>query len=290
MTTRRSFISAFGAAAAGLTLPPSLLASCRPRSDAQTGEAPTALGGIGVQLYLLRGAMQRDVEGTLARIAELGFREVEWWGSYGRSAVELKALLDKNGLTSPAVHVDSRELAPDRLEATLARAEAMGQRWVIVPSTNPPQRNTEGYTALAQLLSAAGRAGASRGIRAGFHNHDYDFAPRDGGTLWSVLARESDPSVVDLELDCYWAFKSGHDPLAVLRAHGNRIAHLHIKDSMGPPAHTMVDAGAGVLDWKAIIDEGTARGVRHVYVEHDSPADAWDSASAGLGHLKALGY
>lgn len=249
-----------------------------------------ALTGIGVQLYLLRGAMQRDVEGTLARIAELGFREVEWWGNYGRSPEALRTLLDRNGLTSPAVHVDTRDLAPERLSRTLASAEAMGQRWLVVPWTDAAQRTTEGYTELAQLLSMAGRAGAPRGVRAAFHNHDFDFAPRDGGTLWEVLARESDPAVVDLELDCYWAFKSGHDPLAVLRAHGNRIVHLHIKDSMGPPEHRMVDAGAGVLDWKAIITEGTARGVRHVYVEHDSPADAWESASAGLGHLKALGY
>lgn len=284
MTTRRDFLAGVGATAAASLLPP------KAWSSMTTSPSRGQLAGIGVQLYLLRQAMQADVEGTIARIARMGFREIEWWGSYGRSAEELRRLLDQHGLRSPAVHVDARALQPEQLEATLDRAAAMGQRWVIVPSTNPPERSAEGYAALGRLLSAAGQAGASRGIRTGFHNHDYDFAARDGDILWDVLARESDPAVVDLELDCYWAFRSGHDPLAVLRAQGNRIVHLHIKDSMGPPAHRMVDAGAGVLDWRAIIDEGLARGVRHVYVEHDSPADAWTSAAAGLGHLKALGY
>lgn len=251
---------------------------------------PVALEGIGVQLYLLRGSMRDDPEGTIARLAGMGVQEVEWWGDYGRTPAQLKALLDTHGLRSPSVHVDASALRPDKLEATLASAAVMGQRHVIVPSTNRADRSVDGYTDLARLLSAAGRAGAARGIRTGFHNHDYDFAPLGDTTLWDVLARESDPDVVDLELDCYWAFRAGHEPLHVIRRYGRRITHLHIKDSGGAPAHEMRDAGSGVIDWKAVIDAGTALGVRHAFVEHDAPADAWASAEAGVQHLKALGY
>lgn len=284
MSTRRDVLWALGAAAASLGLPRRVTAA------AGKTVAPSTLRGIGVQLYLLRAAMRDNPEATIARIAALGVREIEWWGDYGRTPQQLKALLDAHGLRSPAVHVDANALRPDRLEATLASAAAMGQRHVIVPSTNRGERSVEGYTALARLLGTAGRAGASRGIRAGFHNHDYDLAPLGDSTLWDVLARESDPSVVDLELDCYWAYKAGHEPLQVIRRYGARITHLHIKDSGGPPAHEMRDAGAGVIDWKAVIDAGTALGVRHAFVEHDAPADAWASAEAGVQHLKALGY
>jgi len=95
--------------------------------------------------------------------------------------------------------------------------------------------------------------------------------------------------VVDFELDCFWAFKAGKDPVALLRRHANRITMLHLKDSAGGPAHEQRDVGAGVMDWRAVLAAARAGRVTNVYVEHDNPADAWATAAAGRAHLRTLG-
>lgn len=281
MTSRRDLLRTLSVAALGAALPRSLHA---------LAGGPRALEGIGVQLYTLRAAMRADPEGTLARIATIGFNEIEWWGEFGRTPTQIRALLDRHGLSAPAAHIDPRDLQADRLPALLERAQVMGHKHLLVAWTPPGQRNPDDFKRLAALLSEAGRSAASAGIRTGYHNHDFEYAPAGNSTLLDVLISESDPSVVDIELDCFWTFKAGHDPLVELRRHASRITHLHIKDSAGPPAHRQMDVGAGVMDWKAIIDLGTASRVRNVFVEHDEPADAWATVAAGLSHLKGLGY
>ena len=285
MATRRDLLRTLGLAALGAALPRRLGAARAPRAARAAG-----LSGIGVQLYTLRAAMRQDPEGTLARIAEIGFTEVEWWGQWGRTPAQLRALLDTHGLTSPAAHIDPRELQPDRRAALLDAAATMGHRHLIVAWTPPDQRSADDFKRLAALLSDAGHAGASVGIRTGYHNHDFEFARHADATLLDVFLAESDPAVVDFEMDCYWTVKAGRSPLVELRRYADRCTHLHIKDSSGPPDHRQVDVGAGVIDWRAIIDFGTQHRVRHVFVEHDEPTDAWATVSAGLGHLKALGY
>lgn len=290
MTTRRDVLKSLGAATLAVTAPGLLRdaeAALRRHEDPLRARM---LDGVGLQLYTLRNEMRRDPDGTLARIAELGYREIEWWGEWDRTPAQLRAALDRLGLRAPAAHVDPRSLEPDQLGATLARAQQMGHAHLIVAWTPPNQRTPEQFRRIAQLLNEAGREGARVGIRSGYHNHEFEFAPAPGGTLWDILLRETDPSVVDLELDCYWAFAAGHDPVQLLRTQGDRITHLHLKDSAGAPGHRQVDVGDGVIDWKAVLAEGTARRVRHVFVEHDSPADAWATLAAGRRHLRTLGY
>lgn len=280
MTTRRDLVLSLGAAAAAAALPRSLVA-----------QPARALGGVGVQLYTLRQEMRADPERTLARIAEIGYQEIEWWGSWGRTPAQLRALLDQHRLTSPSWHLDPRQLEPDQLRATLETAQTMGHKHLIVAWISPNERSAEKYRSVAARLNDAGRAGRALGIKAGYHNHDFEFTVKVGDeSLWQFLLRETDPSVVDIELDCYWAFRAGHDPIALLRTHRDRITHLHIKDSGPAPEYQMRDVGAGIIDWRAVITTGAANRVQHAFVEHDSPADAWATVSAGRRHLRTLGY
>jgi sugar phosphate isomerase/epimerase len=280
MTTRRDLLRALGAAAVGSALPAAVRAQPSRR----------ALEGMGVQLYTLRADMRRDPEGTLARIAGIGFDEIEWWGEFGRTPQQLRALLDQHGLRAPAWHVPVEALGPERLPRTIETAQVMGHRHLIVAWTAPDQRSAEGFQRLGNLLSEAGRLAAPAGIRTGYHNHDFEFAPVSDGTLFDLLVAGTDATYVDIELDCYWAFKAGHDPIALLRTLGDRITHLHLKDSAGPPGHRQMDVGAGVIDWRTLLREAVARRVRHAFVEHDEPADAWATASAGLRYLRSIGY
>ena len=279
MTTRRDLLRSIGAAGLALALPRGLRAAGHDR-----------LQGVGVQLYTLRNEMRRDPEGTLARIAQVGFSEIEWWGDYGRTPAQLRALLDRHGLRSPAWHLSPDLLEPARLDDTLRTAQTMGQRHLIVAWLPMPQRSAEGFARIGDTLSVAGRRLAAEGIRTGYHNHDFEFTPSGSGTLWDVLMANTDASVVDLELDCYWAFKAGQDPIALLQRHRDRITHLHLKDSAGAPAHRQVDVGAGVIDWRRLLQVATDGRVRHVFVEHDEPADAWATVAAGRAYLATLGY
>lgn len=280
MTTRRDLLLGLGAAALSTALP-------RPSSAA----VPRRHGlMVGVQLYTLRAEMRRDPEGTLTRIAQLGFADVEWWGNFGRSPAQLRALLDGHRLRTTAAHIDPADLAPDRLGALLETAQAMGHEQLIVAWTPPAERTVDGWKRLAARLTEAGRVGAQVGISTGYHNHDFEFADLEGQTALSILLEESDPRFVSFELDCFWAFKAGQDPLEMLRRHAPRITRLHLKDSSGPPEHRQRDVGAGVIDWAALLALGTSVGVHHGYVEHDEPADAWATVSAGRGYLRSLGY
>lgn len=288
MSTRRDVLRTLGVAGLALSMPRSLRAMTR-SPFAGMGEVDR-LEGVGVQLYTLRNEMRRDPEGTLARIGELGFSEIEWWGEFGRTPEQLRALLDRHRLRAPAWHLAPEQLEPARLDATLRTAQVMGHKHLIVAWLPPAQRTADGFKKIGELLSNAGRRLASEGIRTGYHNHDFEFARVGNETVWDVLLANTDASVVDLELDCFWAFKAGHDPIAMLQRYRERITHLHIKDSAGAPEHRQVDVGAGVIDWKRLLEVATAGRVKHIFVEHDEPADAWATVTAGRRYLRGIGY
>ncbi len=281
MISRRSLVA--GAAAAAWTHLAARAAWAR-----ETGGAPA----IGIQLYMIREAFRADPAGTLRRVKQLGFDEIEWWNwASDRPPSELRAMLDGEGLRSPSAHVDPADLAPAALEATLERAGRMGHRWLLVAWTPPEQRRTVAdWQRLAALLSTAGARGAAMGIRTGYHNHDFDFARLGDTTPFDLLVRETDPRVVDFEVDCYWAHIMGRDPQALIRQLGARVRLLHLKDSGPSPADEMRDVGAGTIPWASLLRTAGDAGVRHAYVEHDRPANAWDSARTSRAYLRTLGY
>lgn len=296
MTTRRDFLFALGATAA---LP--LVARAGERVDALAGTTgPSAarddlranpLAGVGVQLYMLRTAMRADPEGTIARIAKIGYTEIEWWGNWQRTPAQVRALLDAHKLRAPAAHVDPKELAPDRIGALLDTAATIGHSTLIVAWSGPDTRKTlDDWKRFAGTFSVAGETAAKYGIRVGYHNHDMEFQRVEGVTYLDHFIAASDPRYVDIELDCFWAYKAGHDPVALLTQHKQRITMLHLKDSSGAPTHQQRDIGAGAIDWKPVLATALANRVTNVYVERDDPADAWASAESGRAHLRTLGF
>lgn len=279
MTTRREFAKALAA-----------LAVTAPRlGDALAfATKPGNLGPLGVQLYTLRDAAHQDIERTIARIRSIGYREVEWWGSFGKTPAQLRVMLDANGLRSPSVHV-SWEAITTGLDATLEAAERMGHHWVIFPGLDAEDHRPARYDEVADKLNAAGETAARARIRVGYHNHDVDLHPfPDGQIPLERLARRLDPKVADLEVDLYWITKGGGDPKQWLRDHPGRIPLVHVKDAGPAPDFVMSDVGAGAIDWHALFQLRHRAGIKHYYVEHDEPVDPWASITASYRYLSNL--
>jgi sugar phosphate isomerase/epimerase len=281
MTSRRDLLRALAASA----LLPSLARA------ALTTPRRTAVPAVGIQLYLARNLMRADAEGTLARIAELGFAEVEWWGQWNRTPTQLRAMLDTHGLRSPSSHVGLRALEPERLPALFETANIMGHTSVIVASLEPQERATaDDWKRSAAVLNRAGLAGAAQGVRVGYHNHGYESTMYGDRSGYDILLAETDPTYVDFQLDVYWALSGGMDPLAFLKAHRTRISTLHLKDAARTPNLTQVDLGTGIIDWPTMLREGAAGRVTAMYLDLDDPADVWATAGSARRYLRSLGY
>ena len=278
MTTRRDFLLAVGASA----LAPAAL---------RAAERTSILRGVGIQMYMMRDEMKADLDGSLARVARLGYEEVEWWGAWGRTPTQLRALLDGLGLRTPTQHVGSDAFRPAALDATLDAAGTMGHRTVICAGMGAGYTDdADGWKRAAELLTAAGAKAAPLGIRVGYHNHAREFNKHGGVSALEIMMKASDPATVDFQLDCYWAFKGGQDPLAFLRAHKDRIAQLHLKDAAAATPNAQVDLGKGTIDWRALISTGVSQRVTNITLDLDDPADAWASAGSCRAYLRGLGY
>jgi len=287
---RRSFLSSLGAVAVAPTI-----AACARGASTLDSAGPVAQSAkplaLGVQLYTVRSEMAKDVEGTLARVGALGYREVEFAGYYGRTPAQIKAALAAAGLTAPSSHIGLDLFASDKVARTLADAAAMGHQWVVLPWLSDAQRGTKAddWKKLAEILNKLGHGAQQAGLSFAYHNHDFEFKPVEGQVPLELLIANTDPAFVKYELDVYWTVKAGVDPLALFERHRGRIAMLHLKDATAAPARAMASVGAGTIDWRTVLARGIDRGVSHAFVEHDNPGDAFASIGASAAWLKGQG-
>lgn len=243
---------------------------------------------IGVQLYTVRESMRADVAGTLARVRAIGYREVEFAGYFGRTPAQLRADLRTNGLTAPGAHVDLTALTTD-LTRTLDAAEEIGHRWVILPWIDQRARTPAGIDRLADQLNAAGETAARRGIRVGYHNHDFELRPwEDGEIPLERLIRRLDRRHTDIELDLYWVIKGGSHPLRWMELFPGRFPLVHVKDAGRGPEFRQADVGSGEINWRNIFERRRHAGIRHYFIEHDEPADPWASIETSYRYLSTL--
>ena len=280
MTSRRTFLHTLGAASAAAALPRDLLGAGR----------TAKLEAVGLQLYTTRALMAKDVEGTLATVAGIGYKEVEFAGYFNREPAPLRATLDKLKLTSPSCHV-GLDAVEAGFDATAAAAKIIGHKWIVVASV--PSRFLESIDSLkelAQRFNAIGKRARDAGLRYGYHNHNVEFKAVDGTVPLELLLSETDPALVDFEMDVYWVTQGGGDPIALINKFPGRFKLLHAKDASGPPDQKMRDVGSGVIDWKKIFAERKKAGVEHVFVERDDAPDPIASITASYKFLHNLSF
>jgi sugar phosphate isomerase/epimerase len=241
----------------------------------------------GLQLYTVRRLLERDYEGTLARVAALGIRELEFAGLHpSPSAVETVAMLKRHGLSAPSGHAEFETLARDP-GAELQKAGELGQRFVVCPSIDEPRRRTlDDWTRIARDFNRVGEQARRAGLVFAYHNHDFEFRPIAGRIPYDLLLAETDPALVKLEMDVYWMARAGRDPLAYFRKYPGRFPLVHLKD-MGAGG-SIVDVGSGTVDFARLLAEAKLAGIAHAFIEHDDPADPMRSVETSLRYLWRL--
>jgi len=276
--TRREFIEIMAGVGMGIACSGSRLRAPRSRIDK-----------IGIQLYTVRDKMKEDVEATLARIAQIGYKEVEFAGYFGHPPEHIRSFLDKNGLTAPSTHVAYEN--DDQWKTALATAKTIGHEYIVMPWIPPEKRKTlDDWKNFAQVFNHAAQMAHDSGIQFAYHNHDFEFPKLDGQIPYDVLLQSTDPKLVQLEIDLYWITKAGQDPLTYFARWPGRIPLVHVKDSMGAPDDKMVDVGQGKIDWKRIFAKRDQAGIKHFFVEHDNPPQGFEDVAVSFKYLNQLEF
>ena len=236
----------------------------------------------GLQLYTVRDAMAQDVDGTLAALAEIGYREVETAGTYGMTPAAFRRSLDAAGLRAVSGHVDFPQERADVGRALDAAGE-LGHELLVIPWLPEDLRTGDGYRSVAARLNRFGEAARQMGMRLGYHNHAFEFEETDGELPMAVLLDQTSGGLVDWQMDIFWTVHGGQDPQAWLERYRGRVTSVHIKDRTADG--TMVDVGDGVIDFPTILGAAEAQGLRYGFVEHDNPGDSIQSVRRSFEYL-----
>lgn len=266
------------------------------------GAAPR-IANPGLQLYTVRDVLKQDFRGTLARIAALGYREVEFAGYFDVAPKTIRAWLGDLGLAAPSAHVGDVLFGPDAARAIDA-AQALGHRYLVCPWVDQSRwRDLDGWKRRAEAFNRAGELCRSAGLQFCYHNHHFEFAVIQGRRPYDLLLAECDASLVQMELDLCWAVAARQDPLKLLRAHPSRFPMVHIKQlnalpklaggdvlsmDMDEALARMTAVGPGAIDYAALLSDPASRGIRHFFVEHDRPVDPMANIEASLRWLASI--
>ena len=243
---------------------------------------------ISLQLYTVRDETARDMPATLRRISEIGYPAVEFAGFGGLSAEDLRNILDDLGLRASGAHVPFGSWETDP-EAVITGMHTLGCAHAILPIAPSDQHRDE--TAVASLAGSLNRWGVlcrQEGVTFSYHNHDFEFAPLDGSTMWEVLVRETDPGLVCFELDLYWVRYGGADPEALLLDLGERIPLVHMKDMASDDQRSDLPVGEGTMPWNGLLEAADAAGVQWFVAEQDNTKDALEDVRISLQSMREL--
>ena len=272
---RRKFIQAAGAVTAGAVILPQW--ACTNGSSnagqaavadttATAAAAPPSLSAFGIQLYTLRDVMPGDPKGVLKQVSDFGYHQIESYEGkegmfWGMGHTEFKSYLDGLGLTCVASHCDPRT----DFEKKAAQAAEIGMKYLIIPWVGP-QKKLDDWKKLADEFNRLGSICQKNGIRFAYHNHGYSFQPMDGVIPQDYVMENTDPALVDYEMDIYWVVTGGADPVAYLQKYPNRWRLSHVKDRLKDAPteeqEASCDLGTGSIDFSKILKAAHENGMQ----------------------------
>jgi sugar phosphate isomerase/epimerase len=258
---------------------------------------------IGLQLYTVRDQMKADFDGTIAKVASIGYKEVEFAGYFGRTPEQVRAVIDRNGLTSPSCHVEYAVLG-DQWPSVIESSKTIGQSYIVCPwIPEEIRKQPDGWKRAIDTFNHAGEISKKSGIQFAYHNHWFEFLPVNGKLPYDMLLEQCDPDLVKMELDLCWITVAGADPLTYFNRYPGRFPLVHVKDmkklpkvsaaggqDFGDSLKDMTAVGSGIIDWKRILGQSDKAGIKHYIVEHDKPQAPFESIKISYSYLSKLSF
>jgi sugar phosphate isomerase/epimerase len=225
---------------------------------------------IALQLYSLRDNIAKDFVSTLKQVATIGYPAVELASVGHLSAKEIKTALDDLGLKVAGNHV-----AMDLMEKDLSRVfddnHTLDNTYLVVPWLPESRRKSaQDWIDFARVMNTLGTKCQAEGFQLVYHNHNFEFQKFDGRTGFDLVFGNTDPKLVQSELDVYWAHHAGHDPAALIRQYAGRVPLVHLKDMTKGTPPTFAEVGEGIIDFTPIFRASEASGVKWYVVEQDT--------------------
>jgi sugar phosphate isomerase/epimerase len=224
---------------------------------------------IGLQLWSVRELMNQDPEGTLKKLAEIGYSELETASYqdgkiYGLAPADFRALADKYGLKVTSCHI-GRGWDPEKEEeimawwaAAIADHKALGCKYIVVPSIRFGE-TIESVDAICGYFNRVAQMVKEAGLSFGYHNHNFEFKEMDGQIPYDYMLAHTSADVF-FEMDVYWVKAGGQDPVDYLKKYAGRFTVLHIKDDD-------IIGDSGKIDFAPIFEAAYAQGMKDFYVE-----------------------
>lgn len=241
--------------------------------------------GVGLQLYTIRDAMTADVKGTLKKVSDLGYKNLELAGYsngkfYGFSPSDFKKIVADLGMVALSSHaaVESKGITVETSKLMADAHAELGVKYCIQPWIEEVDRNVEKYKKMIAEWNKVGKVMKGVGIQFGYHNHNFEFKNTNGIVpYYDIFLKEMDADLITMELDLFWATKAGQDPIAMFNKYPGRFQLLHFKDMKTKQApffdvikDDVCSVGAGVIDFKKILTAKKTAGMKYLFVEDDN--------------------
>lgn len=272
---RREFLRLTGGLALGAMLSQT---GCTPAKSATSGDISMAgenyLKDFGLQLWTIRDDMAKDPAGVLQQLSSFGYKQIESFEGakgmfWGMSNTDFKKRMDDLNMKIVSSHCDINK----DFEKKAAQAAEIGIKYLVCPWLGP-QKSIDDFKKAAEKFNKCGEACKKEGILFAYHNHDYSFKPLDGQVPQVVMMNETDPTLVDFEMDIYWVVTAGEDPEKWFSQHKNRFRLCHVKDRSKTPGtdngKNSVDLGTGSIDFKKILKTAIDNGMKYFIVEQEA--------------------
>jgi sugar phosphate isomerase/epimerase len=303
-TSRRNFIKTASVVTAGGFLAPKI------------GRAfiSPALPDPGIQLFTFFNVIDNDVTGTLKKVSELGYRNIESafskkGGYYGLKPRDFASMLKDLGMSWKSHHVlgapfklppgakpptgaDGKPISippmknlRDNYQELVDEAAEGGVQYLVCANT--PFSTAEDLKSSLSVLNKTAEVAKKAGLQFAYHNHDGEFRPVDGQVPYDLFLNETDKEFLKFELDIAWAVKGGADPIALFERHPKRFPLWHVKD-LDREHKKILPVGEGVVDYKKYFPHAESSGLVYYFVEHDMPENPFDSVTKSLKFIRQL--
>lgn len=235
----------------------------------------------GIQMYSVRDITEKNMDGALKALSEMGYEKVEFAGFFGIPANEIKAMLEKYGLTVSGTHTGWQEIA-EKYDETVAYHKAIGNKNIIIPGADLTTKAK--LDAFIDMVNEFQPKLAAEGIALGYHNHDHEFkANEDGQIIYDEIVSRTN---VALEIDTFWAYAAGKDPVALMETLKDRLPVIHIKD--GYDNGKGMPLGKGTAPVAAVYAKAVAMSVPMVVESETLTPDGLTEARICIEYLKSL--